>query len=68
MGDLQLILDLDPSMMQALDQLANETGVGSRCVAAQTVLRQWLLATAYLDEDKQLQVMPKDHPPPPTRA
>lgn len=62
MADLHLILDLDPATMQALDKLATETGVGSRCSAAKSILRNWLIATGYLDEDKpfEFETAPED--------
>lgn len=62
MADLHLILDLDPATMEALDKLAKETGVGSRCIAAKSILHDWLIATGYLDEDKpfKFETVPED--------
>lgn len=62
MADLHLILDIDPAMMQALDKLATDTGMGSRCTAARTILHDWLTATGYLDEDEPFKfaIVPED--------
>ena len=59
MADLHLVLRVEPAMLRALERLAVETGTGSPCLAAKWVLREWLVATGYLDEDKPFAFRPE---------
>jgi hypothetical protein len=54
MADIRLILNVDPAMMNALDKLVVEAELDSRCQAVTSILRDWLIATGYLDDDKPM--------------
>lgn len=59
MADIRLVLSVDTEMIRALDKLVVEAGLDSRSQAATSVLRDWLIATGYLDDDKPLTFPPE---------
>ncbi|HWK66004.1 MAG TPA: hypothetical protein VNS34_13755 [Rhizobiaceae bacterium] len=59
MPDICLILDVDAATIKALDKLVAEAELASRRQAATSIVRNWLLATGYLDDDKPLTFPPE---------
>lgn len=58
MADICFILTLDPELMKALETLVLDTPFADRNEAIATILRTWLTATGYLDEDKPISFPP----------
>lgn len=54
MADIRLVLNVDSATINALDKLVAEAGLDSRSQALTWILRNWLIATGYLDDDKPL--------------
>lgn len=56
MAEICLVLHLDSALITALDELVEveHAELNSRNAAAISILRHWLTATGYLDEDKPL--------------